>query len=98
MMNENMMNGEMMDFVELNDEDMAEISGGKTKIGAVTGDTYVRTGPGLKYKTIGVLHKGDETKYLGKSSTDDRGVAWYKVDWNGRTGWVSSRYTRKAKY
>ena len=93
-----MMNKEMMEFVELNDEDMAEISGGKTKIGAVTGDTNVRTGPGLKYRSIGVLFKGDETKYLGKSSTDNRGVAWHKVDWNGRTGWVSSRYTRKAKY
>ena len=93
-----MMNEEMMDFVELNDDDMAEISGGKTKIGAVTGNTNVRTGPGLKYRSIGVLKKGDETRYLGKSSTGERGVVWYKVDWNGRSAWVSSRYTRKAKY
>ena len=97
MMNENMMNEEM-NFVELTDAEMEEVTGGKTKIGAVTGNTNVRTGPGLNYRIIGVLHKGDETKYLGKSSTDERGVAWYKVDWNGRTGWVSSRYTRKAKY
>ena len=97
MMNENM-NEEIMNFVELSDDEMEEISGGKTKIGAVTGDTYVRTGPGLKYRSIGVLKKGDETKYLSKKSTDARGVVWYKVDWNGRTGWVSSKYTRKAKY
>ena len=98
MMNNDMMNEEMMNIVELNDDEMEAISGGKTKIGAVTGNTNVRTGPGLKYKIIGVLHKGDETRYLGKSSTDERGVAWYKVEWNGKTGWVSSRYTRKAKY
>ena len=92
------MNEEMMNFVELTDDEMEAVSGGKTKIGAVTGDTNVRTGPGLKYRSIGVLHKGDETRYLGKHATDDRGVVWYKVDWNGRSAWVSSRYTRKAKY
>ena len=95
MMNEEMMNES---FVELTDVEMEDVTGGKTKIGGVTGNTNVRTGPGLKYRIIGVLHKGDETKYLGKSAKDDRGVTWYKVEWNGRTGWVSSRYTRKAKY
>ena len=93
MMNENMMNEEIMDFVELTDEDMAEISGGKTKIGAVTGNTYVRTGPGLKYKSLGTLHKDESARYLHETSVDDRGVTWYKIKWNGREAWVSSRYT-----
>ena len=93
MMNENMMNEEMMDFVELNDEDMAEISGGKTKIGAVTGDTNVRTGPGLKYRSFDIMYEGDEADYLGKSSTDSRGVVWYKISWYDDVGWVSSKYT-----
>ena len=67
----------------------------------VTGDTgksNVRTGPGLSYKSIGVLHKGEEAKYLGKSARDDRGVVWYKIDWKGRNAWVSSRYTAKVIY
>ena len=98
MFNEDILNEEEMNFVELDDAEMEEISGGKGyKIGAVTGDTHVRKGPGLKYKSIGVLHKGDETRYLGKISTDSRGVDWYKVDWNGKVGWVSSMYTCKAK-
>ena len=99
MFTEDMMNEEMMDFVELNDAELEEISGGKAnfKIGAVTGDTHVRKGPGLKYKSIGILHNGDEAKYLGKRATDNRGIDWYKIEWNGRTAWVSSMYTCKAK-
>ena len=63
----------------------------------VTGDTgksNVHTGPGLDYKTIGVLHKNESAKYLNKTSVDDRGVVWYKISWNGKNAWVSSRYTR----
>ena len=101
MFTEDMMNEEMMNFVELDDAEMEEISGGKKanyKIGGVTGDTNVRTGPGLNFKIIGVLHNGDEAKYLGKSAIDNRGVKWYKIDWEGRNAWVSSRYTGKAKF
>ena len=96
MMNENM---ETMDFVELNDAELEGVSGGKNfKIGGNTGISNVRTGPGLKYRSIGILGKGDETKYLGKSAKDARGVVWYKIDWNGRAAWVSSRYTIKVAY
>ena len=91
---------ENMDFVELDDAELEDIAGGKKKykIGGDDGNSNVRTGPGLKYRSIGVLHKGEETKYLGKSSTDERGVVWYKIDWNGRAAWVSSRYTVKVRY
>jgi uncharacterized protein YraI len=65
---------------------------------AVANPTYVRTGPGLDYKSIGILHRGEDAPYLGKTSTDDRGVVWYKIRWNGRDAWVSSMYTCKVKY
>ena len=102
MFTEDMMNEEMMNFVELDDAEMEEISGGKKKvnykIGGVTGKSHVRTGPGMNFKIIGVLHTGEETKYLGKSAYDENGRKWYKIEWNGRNAWVSSRYTGKAKY
>lgn len=95
-MNENI----NQNFVELDDEVLEEIVGGKKhyKIGGESGKSNVRTGPGLAYKSIGVLHPGEEAKFLGKTSTDDRGVVWYKIEWNGRSAWVSSRYTLKVRY
>ena len=92
-------NFENKGFVELDDVELESVTGGKNyKIGGDSGKSNVRTGPGLGYKSIGVLHRGEEAKYLGKSSTDERGVVWYKIEWNGRAAWVSSRYTVKVKY
>lgn len=58
-----------------------------------SGDSNVRTGPGLGYASIGCLYQGCTATYLGNTSVDERGVAWYYVNVNGTTGWVSSRYT-----
>ncbi len=52
----------------------------------------VRSGPGLGYKDIGTIHKGDTLSYENKSSVDDRGVVWYRVDFDGDYAWVSSKY------
>ena len=52
----------------------------------------VRTGPGLNYISLGTIHDGDTLEYLEKSFIDDRGVVWYKVDYKGDAGWVSSKY------
>ncbi len=60
---------------------------------ASDGDSYVRSGPGLAYAKIGSLKKGGGATYLGKSSVDDRGVAWYNIDYKGESAWVSSKYT-----
>ena len=60
---------------------------------ALTGSTKIRTGPGLYYSEIGTLFQGDSAPYLGDTSYDSRGVAWYRISWEGGSGWVSSRYT-----
>lgn len=59
-----------------------------------TGKSNVHTGPGLSYKVIGVLRVNDSAKFLEQTSTDDRGVVWYKISWKGENAWVSSKYTR----
>ncbi|MGX8705456.1 MAG: SH3 domain-containing protein [bacterium] len=95
-----MMNEEMnLNMVELNDEELESVSGGKHSY--ITGDngkSNVRTGPGLNYRALGVLHRGESLKYLHDTSIDDRGVMWYKVRFNGNTAWVSSRYTMKERF
>ena len=64
-----------------------------TYVKGVSGDSNVRTGPGLGYDSIGELKKGQSAEYLNESSVDDRGVAWYYISFNGKSGWVSSKYT-----
>ena len=89
-------NTEKLNAVELDVEALEEVSGGKDagqKIKA-TGNANVRKGPGLEYDSMGVLESGDKLTFLGIAKKDDRGVAWYKVSFYGKTGWISSRYAK----
>ena len=57
------------------------------------GSAYIRKSAS-KYSTkLGALPQGKTATYLGSTKTDSRGIAWYKVKYNGVTGWVSSRNT-----
>lgn len=58
-----------------------------------TGSVYLRKGPGLSYKSICTIGEGTRLTY-DRSEKDDRGVAWYRVTYNGRQGWVSSTYAK----
>ena len=57
-----------------------------------TGNVNLRKGPGLGYASIATLKKGKTAAYLGEKKKDNRGVAWYKVSFGGKTGWISSKY------
>jgi len=59
-----------------------------------TGSVNIRAGAGLNYKSIGNMGKGKTATYLGETKKDGRGVAWYKIKYNGKTGWVSSKYSK----
>lgn len=59
-----------------------------------TGDANVRSGPGLSYKSKGTVKKGAKLSTTGPVKFDSRGVAWYAVSFDGKIGWVSSRYTK----
>lgn len=56
-----------------------------------TGSVNLRRGPGLEYASIRTISAGTTLNWDDRS-TDDRGVTWYRVRYNGNTGWVSSRY------
>lgn len=59
----------------------------------VTGASVnIRKGPSLDYSSTKVINAGETPLYLGETSMDERGVVWYKVNSDGTTGWISSRY------
>ena len=83
-----------VDNLKKGDAKAAKAAGKTVK---ATGDVNLRKGPGLDYAEAGMMKAGKTAKYLGSTKKDARGVAWYKVSFNGRTGWVSSRYSKRVK-
>ena len=81
---------------EMNMNELEQVTGGKganQKIKA-TGDVFVRKGPSLDAADIGMIKNGKTVPFLGEIRIDNRGVAWYKVNYNGKTGWVSSKFSK----
>ncbi len=58
-----------------------------------SGSVNLRSGPGLNYKDVGTIKKGETLPYLKQEATDERGVIWFKAQSpaDGEV-WVSSRY------
>lgn len=63
------------------------------KVTATKGQTYVRDAANLDSRELTVLHKGESGLFLDQTSVDGRGVAWYRISFDGKKGWVSSKYT-----
>ncbi len=59
-----------------------------------TGSVHLRSGPGLDYASKGTIDEGVTLTY-DRTSKDERGVVWYHVSYNGKAGWVSSRFAEK---
>ena len=55
-----------------------------------TGSVNLRAGASTKYKVIVTIPKGKNVTYLSKSGS------WYKVKYGNKTGFVSSKYLKKA--
>jgi len=63
-----------------------------TYVEATDGKSNLRKGPGLTYDDVETMQVGEIATYLGAYATDERGVLWYYVRFEGQVGWVSSRY------
>lgn len=59
-----------------------------------TGNVNLRSLPSLSGEIVAIAEKGARMRYLGETRVDDRGVAWYKAEYKGREGWISSRFAR----
>ena len=55
---------------------------------ATTADLNMRAGQGVNYKIIKVIPAGKQVQILSKPSS------WYRVSYNGTTGYVNSRYLK----
>lgn len=69
---------------------------GKQSVSEVvtTGKVNLRDEPSLDGEVIGTVTKGTHLVYSAWRSTDDRGVEWYRVEYEGGTAWISSRYSK----
>ena len=68
---------------------------GKTSV-TLTGKAHLRKEASKDSKSLKTVPSGTVLNYT-KTAKDDRGVLWYKVSYDGRTGWVSSKYARVNK-
>ena len=65
-----------------------------TLVEVTGGEVHLRRTPSLEGTKLATMKKGDRLTYLNETSTDSRGVKWYYVSGSGKTGWISSKYTR----
>lgn len=69
-----------------------DMSGNYVKI--VNGNVTIRSKANINSSKLGTISEGKTATFLGKASTDSRGVVWFKIKYNGTTGWVSSKYAK----
>jgi len=69
---------------------LTSVSALADSVKAVANPTYVRTGPGLDYKTIDYLPGNTYYEWGGQVAVDDRGVEWYSIYYANGIAWVSS--------
>lgn len=75
--------------------DGSSSSGGEStadRVRITGGDCSIRAKADKSSTRLGVITEGKTAEYLGKAKKDSRGVVWYKIEYKGITGWVSSRY------
>ena len=65
-----------------------------TTVEVTGGEVHLRRTPSLNGTVLATKKKGDKLTYLNETSTDNRGVTWYYVSANGKTGWISSKYAK----
>ena len=63
-------------------------SNGSVKVTASS--LNVRTGAGTGYKVIGTVKKNQVFSYSAESN------GWYKINYNGKDGWISGKYATKT--
>ena len=69
--------------------DSPDEAGVEKKTVSVTASSLrVRSGPGTTYNTIGYMKKGSEAVVVETSGK------WYKIEYKGKYGYISSQYTK----
>ena len=84
-----------LDGIELTDDELEEVSGGKKSIYVKVREANIRSGPGKEYAIIWGMGKGDELVYLGEKKKDKHGKTWLKVKAVTVTGWIRADLVKK---
>ena len=64
----------------------------------VTADVLnMRELPSTSGKVLKLLEKGTELQCIGKATTSSEEIVWYKVSYDGETGYCSSKYLSETK-
>lgn len=61
-----------------------------------TASVNLRIGAGLSSKIVTSVSEGTQLVYGNETITDERGILWYRVFYNQREVWVSSKYVKPA--
>ena len=78
-----------MESIELTDEELDLVSGGKRTLYSVKAKSAtIRSGPGANYDVVRCMSKGCDIVYLGEKKVDKKGNTWLKVSAASATGWV----------
>ena len=56
------------------------------------GSCWVRSGPGTQYAKLGAVTAGTQLEYDGQSIN-----GWHLVEYKGRNGWTSGKYSKVVK-
>ena len=86
------------EVVELADDELEEVTGGKQRYVVVTGNrVYLRYGPGKSYAHFALVKKGATLTYEGKKEYNkSERRYWYRVRYNGTIGWIAADYSRRG--
>lgn len=67
--------------------------GGNLKVTNTDGDPVrFRSGPGRTFDQVGLVYESQVVKALGGAVKDDDGNKWFRIEANGKVGYVSSAY------
>ncbi len=67
--------------------------GGNLKVTNTDGDPVrFRSGPGRNFDQVGLVYEGQVVKELGGAVKDDDGGKWFRIEANGKVGYVISTY------
>ena len=84
-----------MESIELTDDELEEIAGGKKRCYVKVREANIRSGPGKEYGIVWGMGKGDELIYLGEKKKDKHGRTWIKVKAVHTTGWIRADLVKK---
>ena len=89
----NINENEQVVVVELDEEELDEVAGGR-HVESKGNGVHIRTGAGTDYMIIGKVNKGDRITYAGKTQKGSDGNKWYQVKYNGTYGWICGKYAK----